>query len=170
MRFAQGLSRAFGPLDAYWAARYELSVRGRWWRFHFTGPAWSTKSAESVWPLPVGGLGVTSAFNPHSRSTPEHENIQRNSALREDLVALGLEFGPTLASARDGTMAEPGFAIVQIGQDALLALARKYEQVATVHVSNGHSGLLLTQTGQTLRRGHMLLSSAGPMSDDPPRM
>jgi hypothetical protein len=162
VRFAKGLSPAFGPLDAYWAARYDFRVRARWWRMMFAEPAWCMARKDRGWPVPERNLAIISAYNPYSQKLTDTQNCERQRALQERLRSAGAEFDESLGSARDGSWPEPGCAIVNIERDELLALAREYEQAATVLVVSGCTGLLVTHTGQWFPRSSRVLASTGP--------
>lgn len=88
-------------------------------------------------PAPAGTVGrfpfdadvhIVTAYNPAGIETSAAHNRRRALEL---LAALdGVRSHPSIGSAPDGSMAEPGRAIVGIGTDAAVALGRRFGQRA----------------------------------------
>lgn len=82
----------------------------------------------------VESSAYMTAWNPGSKALDKAENRSRNEDLRRDAQALGLAVleGEGRSPARD--WCEESFLILGITRESALALARKYGQVAFLHV------------------------------------
>ncbi len=78
------------------------------------------------------------ACNPHSRLLSDEDNRQRLSELDERLRDAGARLLAGSASIPDETWAEPSRLVAGIGLDRLDALARAFEQNASVRARVGH--------------------------------
>jgi hypothetical protein len=88
-------------------------------------------------PRPPGDIGVfpfdgpvhiVTAYNPAGLEIDEETNRARHRAL--GLTVAGLATIPTVGSAPDGSMPEPGFALLQVSLGDALDLARDFGQLA----------------------------------------
>ncbi len=85
-------------------------------------------------------LHVVTACNPYSAPLPARINADRNRLLAAELDELGYRWVPAHGRAPDGHWREPGFGVLDGDTDALLALARRFEQ----HAIYGLTGSELT--------------------------
>ena len=91
-------------------------------------------------PRPSGDVGtefplgapvhIVTAYNPRGLASDEAANVEYHHALLADVKALGVMSIPTVGSARDGSMEEPGLLLVGLDRPAALSLGRKYSQSA----------------------------------------
>jgi Protein of unknown function (DUF3293) len=85
--------------------------------------------AAGDWPL-AAPVHLLTAYNPRGEDLPLEENERRlrklSAYLKEELVAAV----PSLGSSEDGSWREPGFALLDIGEQQALAIARRFEQAA----------------------------------------
>lgn len=88
-------------------------------------------------PRPPGDVGVfpfaapvhiVTAYNPAGCEIDEETNIDRHRDL--DIAVSGLETIPTVGSAPDGSMPEPGFGLLDVSLSDALDLARDFGQRA----------------------------------------
>ena len=79
---------------------------------------------------PRGTMAIITAWNPGTERPCESDNIKANERLRAALREGGWTLHPASARARDGSHAEPSFAVPGIGADSALALARQFDQAA----------------------------------------
>jgi len=80
-------------------------------------------------------LHVITACNPRSRLLGEAENADRNRRLRAELEARGLRCITADGSAPDGSWQEPGFGIIDADLSEVLALARRFDQLAVFELT-----------------------------------
>lgn len=80
-------------------------------------------------------LHIITACNPRSRLLSDEENATRNAALAQELRARGHEVLSADGSAPDGSWQEPGFAVVDADPGEILALARRFEQLAVFELT-----------------------------------
>ena len=80
-------------------------------------------------------LYVITACNPRSRLLSQAENADRNRRLVAELEARGLRWVSADGSAPDGSWREPGYGIVDGDPAEVLALARRFEQLAVFELT-----------------------------------
>ncbi|MFO7960947.1 MAG: DNA/RNA nuclease SfsA [Nitriliruptoraceae bacterium] len=80
-------------------------------------------------------LHIITACNPRSRLLSDEENAARNARLERELRDRGLEIITADGSAPDGSWQEPGFGIVDAEPAEVLALARRFEQLAVFELT-----------------------------------
>jgi sugar fermentation stimulation protein A len=86
-------------------------------------------------PPASGHVHIITACNPRSRLLSDEENAARNRRLEQQLRATGLEVIGADGSAPDGSWREPGFGIVDADPAEVLALARRFEQLAVFELT-----------------------------------
>jgi hypothetical protein len=87
------------------------------------------RPAGDVGEFPLDGtVHIVTAHNPAGRAATEHDNRTRHSQLT--LAIDGRTSWPTVGSAPDGSMPEPGFAISGLDPTAALELGRRFGQRA----------------------------------------
>ncbi|GEM_PF-136648 len=80
-------------------------------------------------------LYVITACNPRSRLLSEAENAERNRRLVAELETRGLRWVTADGSAPDGSWWEPGYGIIDGDTAEVLALARRFEQLAVFELT-----------------------------------
>lgn len=83
-----------------------------------------------VFPL-AGPVFIVTASNPAGLAIDDTANEVRHRLLGEAVA--GIDTFPTVGSAPDGSMAEPGFALSGVSLDHALGLAREFGQRAIYH-------------------------------------
>lgn len=78
----------------------------------------------------VEPLGIVTACNPPAAPRTAAQNASANAELLAAITARGWRHYPSLASAPDGTHAEPGYAVFGATALELLDLAREFGQAA----------------------------------------
>ena len=108
----------------YLATEVTVEIDGRW-----------MDVASAV--LSLGSpVVVITAWNPGSEVLADIENAERNERLRNDLARLTDRIFPAVGRSPDGSWEEASFAIVGVAEADVLALGRRYGQVA-IFVSDG---------------------------------
>jgi len=87
--------------------------------------------------LPPGTrhVHIITACNPGSRLLADEENLARNASLERELTDRGRQILTADGSAPDGSWQEPGFGIIDAERAEVLALARRYEQLAVFELT-----------------------------------
>ena len=94
-------------------------------------------------------FGVITAYNPlagAAGAAPSIDDATRNSRLRATLVASGCRCWSVDACSPDGAHCEPSFA-ARSGRDALLSLARLYDQLAIFWFDGARFWIIPAQPG-----------------------
>jgi hypothetical protein len=82
------------------------------------------------YPFDAAPVHVLTAHDPGAERRGDAQNRRHQAALEAELTARGLVVIRALASAEDGTHAEPSAAVVGWDDDEALALARRFSQDA----------------------------------------
>jgi hypothetical protein len=108
----------------------------------------------SEWPSAIAPLRspltLVTAWNPQGKPIDRMTNRAANRALRRTLDTRGLRWCPALGRARDGSWAEPGFAVASLGEDAAAALGAEMDQLAVYVISA--SEVIVLSSDQSFRR------------------
>lgn len=83
-----------------------------------------------------GPVWVLTAGDPYPTELTYAENVERNDALCDDIVRLGLRFHPALGRAPDGSTSEVSVAVDRTTRDVVLSLADRYGQLAVYEISD----------------------------------
>lgn len=116
-------------LIALWlATRLLVRPRGRTIDLDAVAPdggAWAAAIAPLRTPLTL-----VTGWNPQGRAHHRGPNRQANRALRAELEGRGVDWRPALGRARDGSWAEPGFAVGGLAEDDAATLGAAWDQLA----------------------------------------
>jgi len=149
---AQGLDAAFrattyrvAPDDAVFDLRIGLA--------HPAFDAFLRRQNVSCW-------AVLTACNPGASRDDEDANAQRHQCLHERLLEFGWLFAPASNIAADGVWpAEPGFLLLQVGEQEVRKLAAEFSQLAFVCGKIGGvarlgyvDALMCSETGRPIGR------------------
>jgi hypothetical protein len=85
---------------------------------------------EGTFPEGIERLHVITAWNPRSRRATAVENADRDRQLRSALRRAGWRHLDALGRSRDGTWCEDSHAVLDADPEAVLELARRFEQHA----------------------------------------
>lgn len=109
------------------------------------------------YPPAVSPVHVLTAYDPGAARPGAAENRRRQAALEAELAARGLAVTRAVASAVDGTHAEPSAAVVGWDDGEALALARRFGQDAIFRWSPAAWEVVPCDGGPALRLGWTLL-------------
>ena len=98
-------------------------------------------------PAAATRLIVLTACNPRSRLLSERENAARNRRLLTELEARDLAWIVADGRAPDGSWQEPGYGVVDGDVAELLALARRFEQLAVFELTARRLRVQWTEAG-----------------------
>jgi sugar fermentation stimulation protein A len=106
---------------------------------------------------------IITACNPRSRLLSDEENTTRNRRLERELRAKGLRVIAADGRAPDGSWQEPGFGILDADPAEVLALARRFEQLAVFELTPTELRVRWTETDRpTIVQGWRSRSGSGP--------
>ncbi len=91
---------------------------------------------------------IITACNPRSRLLTDEENAARNGRLERQLQREGFRIITADGSAPDGSWGEPGFGIVDADPAEILALARRFEQLAVFELTPTELRVQWTEPGR----------------------
>ena len=120
-------------LQAYLEADYRWELDGAW---HGIRVARTAPDLEAAFPQATRFCLLT-AWNPQSQPQPEAANRAADDALHAVLLASGLPYRPGFSSAANRSWREPSWLVVDLDEDTLDALARRFDQLATLSWSRG---------------------------------
>ncbi len=129
----------FVPADlvaAYRAAIYEVDVDGRPLTFH-------VDQANSGLDTLLAARGAQSgvfitAYNPRSHVRPEEDNAKAHGALIDAVREMDKAYLPARGrDAEDNGPTEAGLFVFDLSREDAVALARRFDQYATVLVEKG---------------------------------
>ncbi len=120
-------------MQAYQDADYRWELAGRWQPLRIGAPA---PTLQAMFPQ-AREFGLLSAWNPYSVERPEAANREADEALNTALLASGLPHRPGFSSARNRSWREPSWVVVDMPVEELDALARRFDQLATLHLHRG---------------------------------
>lgn len=120
---------------AYLEAIYRWGQRGLWRTIHIGEPA---PEIEAAFP-DACRFGMLSAWNPLSIPRPEAENRAQDERLHAAIEDGGWQALHGFASAPDRNWREPNWIAIDIVEDALDALARRFGQLGTLHWHRGQA-------------------------------
>jgi hypothetical protein len=108
--------------------------------------------ARLRWPITL-----VTAWNPGGRPAAGPMNRKANRALRRALEAQGRAWRPALGRARDGSWAEPGFAVGGLDEAEATALGRDWGQLAIYLVSEEEVAVVASDRSfrRARRRGRL---------------
>lgn len=92
--------------------------------------------------VPMGTLAIITACNPGHERPSETGNRKANERLRALLSQRDLVFHPACGRSEDGRHAEPSFAVMDIGPEQALVLARQFNQAAILYWDGVRARLL----------------------------
>lgn len=119
---------------AYLDGEYRWELDGRWHALAIgapPGPEFTRAHPDA------SSFGLLSAWNPHSVQRPETLNREADAALQAALEAAGLAHCPAFAAARNRSWREPGWLVLDMPPSTLDALARRFDQLGTLHWERG---------------------------------
>ena len=141
--------KAPGDLVAIWlATRLTVRVGGR--TLDLDAPAGSGWAA-AIAPL-VTPLTLVTAWNPRGRAAGRAANRTANRALRRSIEARGWAWRPALGSARDGSWAEPGFAVGGLDEVEAARLAAEWDQLAAYLIDEQEVAVLASDRSYRFAR------------------
>ena len=114
----------------------------------------------SGWQATIAPLGtpltLVTAWNPGGRDASPGANRAANRRLRDGLDARSWTWRPALGRARDGSWAEPGFAVGGLSEAAAAALGAEWGQLAVYVISVDEVIVLASDRSfrRARRRGH----------------
>jgi hypothetical protein len=119
---------------AYLDAEYRWELDGRWHALAVGAPPGDAFTRAHP---DARSLGLLSAWNPQSAERPEALNREADAAMQATLEAAGLAHRPAFAAARNRSWREPGWLVVDMPPPTLDALARRFDQLGTLHWQRG---------------------------------
>ena len=109
----------------------------------------------------TGAVHIVTACNPGGRPGDDAGNAARHRELVDHVTALSVETVPTVGSARDGSMAEPGLLILGIDRTTAIEIGRRFGQRAVYAWSRAALEILDVQEDGCLRLGWALTRAGG---------
>ena len=98
------------------------------------------------WPAPLARLRLpitlVTGWNPGGEEADPNANRVANRRLRAAIEARGWAWRPALGRARDGSWAEPGFAVGGLDETSAAALGREWGQLAVYVVTPAEVAVL----------------------------
>ena len=125
-------------VQAYLAADYRWELDGTWYPLVIGAQA---RELGEAFPQ-ARSFGLLSAWNPHSIERAEEKNRREDEALNAALHDSGLSYRAAFSSARNRTWREPSWIVLDMPVDRFDALARRFDQLATVHGTRGEPARL----------------------------
>ena len=119
-----------------------MAGRDELWRTWLEAHLWIENPGSGWWhvsPLPAGRVDefplaapahLLTAYNPRGKELTSAENEARQEQLRAHLHGEGLAAVRSLGASEDGSWSEPGFALLDAGEDRVIAIARRFGQAA----------------------------------------
>lgn len=120
-----------------------MADRDELWRTWLEAHLWIERPDGTGWwhvsPRPDGVVGdwplaapvhLLTAFNPRGEDLPAEENERRLAELADYLRAELLAAVRSLGASEDRSWMEPGFALLDVGEESAVAIARRFEQAA----------------------------------------
>lgn len=98
-------------------------------------------------PASAHHLHIVTACNPRSRLLSRAENTARNQQLLADIEGSGMRWIAADGGAPDGSWREPGYGTIDAQLPDVLALARRYEQLAVFELTATRLRVLWTDPG-----------------------
>lgn len=118
---------------------------------------------DSVGDFPFGlPVHVITAYNPAAVEGDEDGNERRHASLTTALSAY--DTIPSVGSARDGSLAEPGFGVLDITTATAVGIGRSFGQIAIYRWSAEALTIVAVDDSTELRLGWSLT----PATDEPP--
>lgn len=120
-------------LDAYLLAHYRWENDGEWRWLRVGEPS---PELETAFPQ-ARRFALLSAWDPHSEVRDKAVNQREDAELHRLLVAGGYTVRAAFSSAPDRSWREPSWLVLDIDDDSLDALGRRFGQLATLGWARG---------------------------------
>lgn len=103
---------------------------------------------------------IVTAYNPRGLVSDETENATRHRLLLDQVARLGVATIPTVGSAPDGSIAEPGLLIERLDRATAIALGDEFGQSAIYEWSRDSLEVVGVQDGRSKKLGWTLIDRA----------
>jgi Protein of unknown function (DUF3293) len=112
----------------YTAAEYKWEIDGRWWPIRIGGHA---HELDTAFPE-AARFGMLTASNPGYLPRSDADNRAADRELQHALEQLGLRYRPGFAMARNRNWRAQNWLVIDPGEPAFDALARRFGQIGTL--------------------------------------